>query len=376
MPYDEARAKASGAIEEDKITFTLKKLSEFEEYTSEILYLRGQPWLFKLKKNGTATDLGVFMHLKNIHESDQWAIITNTSMELLSSNSGRKPSKQKDLEIVFTPKRLGRGYRNFIKWEKLVDPSNGYINGDECTFEILVRAGPFLNVAAESGMEFETIRKCCDSSPSGKFRSIIFYSNDFQAACSPTFILCNMPWRISVFKWQDIGRTRSKSSNLRILLQNLLKSKTKENDWSWSCYASMSCKLISSSDDSQSLLSEIENADFRDTSVEMITMVDWAEFIQAEKGFIANDKFTIEVELNFEETKGIEANIGKKCCLAKLECAICLNGLLHRSISSPKCGHMFCKQCIEQTVQANGECPLCSQTVEPVDLRTMYLPLI
>lgn len=370
MADEEEIAKASEDIEEVKFRFTVDNIKNLKQFISKTVYVRGQPWFFKVIKNKTSDKLGVYWNMKNKIKLDQWAIIASASIKLLSKSE--ETYLQKHLEVVFCPKRLCRGFLKFIKWETMMDPKNEYINDDKCCFEVKIRAGQLQDLSANNGMVFKSVQQCCDGSTDASFYLSVEKSSDFVGVCSPTFVLGNMPWRISVIKFKDRIEPEKKCY-LRILLQNLFESTTDD----WSCIASFTCKLISFNDDTQSAVSNIENEDFYNSSAKASTLVPWSKLTCAGSQFIKDEKFCIEIKLKIDEINiNGPLSHAKPCCFHKFECAICFESMMNRPIACTKCGHMFCKQCIEESLKKNGVCATCNQVATLDDLRTLFFSLI
>jgi len=56
--------------------------------------------------------------------------------------------------------------------------------------------------------------------------------------------------------------------------------------------------------------------------------------------------------------------------LEKFDCTICLCKLTKPTVA--KCGHSFCKECIEEVINLKHECPLCMAKMEKSDLVMNY----
>lgn len=56
-----------------------------------------------------------------------------------------------------------------------------------------------------------------------------------------------------------------------------------------------------------------------------------------------------------------------------LRCPICFESTLQREPTVTKCGHVFCRECIELSLRSNRKCPLCKSRVCINQLLRIYL---
>lgn len=54
-----------------------------------------------------------------------------------------------------------------------------------------------------------------------------------------------------------------------------------------------------------------------------------------------------------------------------LKCAICLDEMKH--MSSTTCGHVYCKECIQESVRQLGKCPLCKKHLTLKSIHPLYI---
>ncbi|KAJ3708589.1 hypothetical protein LUZ61_012294 [Rhynchospora tenuis] len=53
-------------------------------------------------------------------------------------------------------------------------------------------------------------------------------------------------------------------------------------------------------------------------------------------------------------------------------CPVCMNALVEPS--STICGHIFCKECIKASIQAQKKCPTCRKNLKMANFHRVYLP--
>lgn len=58
--------------------------------------------------------------------------------------------------------------------------------------------------------------------------------------------------------------------------------------------------------------------------------------------------------------------------LPPLTCAICMESVIHRQPTSTSCGHIFCHQCIIQSIRITTKCPLCNTKLTKAKVHRVY----
>lgn len=56
-----------------------------------------------------------------------------------------------------------------------------------------------------------------------------------------------------------------------------------------------------------------------------------------------------------------------------LECTICYENMLEKSVKMTACGHLFCTRCIHLSLAEKNECPFCRKYVRSDQLRDIFL---
>ncbi|XP_050348911.1 uncharacterized protein LOC126772524 [Nymphalis io] len=73
----------------------------------------------------------------------------------------------------------------------------------------------------------------------------------------------------------------------------------------------------------------------------------------------------------YDLTEGIEENSSEICKKEKPktlfnigDCPICMEELGKAPVSSTKCGHIFCSNCLEQSLKFEKRCPTCRKSLK------------
>lgn len=101
------------------------------------------------------------------------------------------------------------------------------------------------------------------------------------------------------------------------------------------------------------------------------------ELLKPPNGYVNNNSITLEVEIGATKPDGVSQNDidGSAAKPLQLECAVCLENIISKDLSSTPCGHLFCTTCITKAVEDHGACPMCSAAVDLNVLRRLYLPM-
>lgn len=57
----------------------------------------------------------------------------------------------------------------------------------------------------------------------------------------------------------------------------------------------------------------------------------------------------------------------------RYRCTICFRSMLGRQLAAAgKCGHVFCKECLDQSVERSPACPTCRAAMTPDDVIPLF----
>lgn len=369
-----------------EISFKVKNIANAEQISKTKRFdVRENTWYLKVQKQIDPVDVNrtsviVQLGTNSLHGTVDRAVIVLGSIKLQTSRIDRE-SYQKNVRIAFTSKNTSMTCHGFILWNDLMNPNNGYINNGMCQLQAEFYVSSMYGINEGAFMDIQPIWKCCDSTSDGTYRFIVKRFDEFPGVLSPRFTLCDISWQIFIYK--AIG-TKS-GDKIRV---QLCDASEKEN---WSCEMNMDCKLIPFDVNTQPVQKTIKNMIFESTSTKTLDLIKWSQFNDVNKRFIENNSFVIELNLKVKRVEGVQTNSHKKCCYSDerisdtafikskwnfiMECPICLEDLfIDRAVSSTKCGHMFCTECIENSLGRNEECPSCMKIVGPDDLHPIYFP--
>lgn len=201
----------------------------------------------------------------------------------------------------------------------------------------------------DSILDFETIDGSCDKGCMARFRLTVTNIQNLKSVRSPDFKLGRIIWSLIVLR---------NSSNLGIYLHG-----------NKSCKIEIIVQLNSTDDSHQIMRQQIQKIEAHD-GFYINDLIPWDELLKSENKFIQNNSVEIEVEI-----KGETCSEHVEIKSIKLECGICRKGIESQEISSVPCGHIFCLECIKQTLLEYKQCPECRISASITDLRRIILPM-
>lgn len=203
----------------------------------------------------------------------------------------------------------------------------------------------------ESVLEFETIDGSCDKGCMARFHLIVTNIQNLKSVRSPDFKLGRIIWSLHIFR---------NDSNLAIYLHG-----------NRSCQTEMIVQLISTDNNHMNPVQRQQTKKIEAHGGLYINdLMQWDELFKPENNFIRNNSLEIEVEI-----KGETCLQHVEIRSIKLECTICHGSIESQEISSVPCGHIFCVDCIEQSLLKYGQCPECETSASVDDLRRIVLPM-
>lgn len=207
----------------------------------------------------------------------------------------------------------------------------------------------------ESLLDFETIDGSCDKGCMAKFHLTVTNIHNLKSVRSPDFKLGRIIWSLIVFR---------NNSNLGIYLHG-----------NKSCEIEMIVQLISTQDNQTNSVERQQVQKIQDHGgLYMNDVILWDELLKPENKYVHNNSIEIEVEIKGETCRG-ECSKHVEIRPIKLECTICREGIESQEIASVPCGHIYCLECITQSLLEYEQCPECETAASINDLRRIVLPM-
>lgn len=313
----------------------------------------------KSERNGDQL-LAMFLNCAVENNTSNWSYIAIASFKLLPFNGHLGAIEGHTTPYVFDVIGRCRGVY-IIRCTDLFNNTKNYVKNDTISLKVEINViDP--NDESNSKLVFENIHTCVGGC-SAKYRLTINNIANLKAIQSPSFVLRNKPWCLSVYKDQfgqlGIG----------------LKSKSKLTKSS--CEIKMSAKLISTKVGVKAIEGKTSWKVDNHMSLDIGRLALLDELLKPQNGFIQNNSILIEIELHIDNlVNGISS--GKKRKMPKrstgkhfkLECTIFLKDFGDQEVSFTPCGHMFCTKCIEDYVKVT-----CDGPVKLNEVKRAHLPV-
>lgn len=345
--------------------FEIRKINELESIDTPEFMVQGIPWHVEVVKHLVAGQqcLGVILYCDK--KGTDWLQPAWFSVKLLSFSANVAAIENYIQPCIFYSTTNGFGIVSLIKWDDLFEVNKGYVKENTIKLDIHVEvANP--DDGIKSNLIFVNTEKCCAEACLVKYRLTVTNTEHLMAVRTPKIVLRNIPCCLTVCKL----RSGFLSVYLQLLAENTI-----------SCNITMTVKLISKN--AAKSIEKIVNKEVRPLEIALANgIVSWSELVKADNGFIENGSINIEIEIKTKEPIGNILNgnddlnnSNTQAKRPKFECAICMEAVDNKEISSVPCGHTFCSPCIKNALEKNKRCPSCSTPANTGDLRRTFLPM-
>ncbi|XP_031628616.1 E3 ubiquitin-protein ligase BRE1-like [Contarinia nasturtii] len=351
-----AEVNVSVSVPKVNFNFKIANISKLKQIFSPEFLVQGVPWNVKVVKNASAAvdRLGIYLYCQKKEILENWSHAAFASFKLLSSKDEVNPVERTIEAYAFDNSGLGYGFPNFIKWNDLLNVEKGYVKDDAITLEIEIVAET--SDENKSRLTFENIEKSCDENCLVLYRLTIANVKNLMAVASTKFNLRKLSCHLQVYK--------SQSSDLKIRLSS-------NSDADEISYKSKILFTLVSSKDGKAI-EKVENRCLTSSWL-LINLVSWDELLKPENGFVNDNSIIIEMKI---KPAGIFDDGDDDEKQRKIECSICFETIGDQAVSSTKCGHLFCTECITTSVTARKVCPTCNDAIALEDLHPVFLPFV
>lgn len=324
----------------------------------------GFSWQFVLHHemyNQTSTTpeenkLKMYLHRFDKKMDTQFTCIASTSIKLLSFDK-KIPSQKKSMVAV----EFGAGNPSkygipLISIANIMNPANGFIQNDTIHLEIKIKVDPPAKVYPNNLAQLEILP--------GNEPSIVRLNlkvNDFAnriGVLTPIFNHSKTLWKICVYQNDD-------------MLELYWRPMDKEF-FKYAADIGITLKLLSFNQEhapvSRYKIIKINP----DTHVYVFTkFIELRALNDPIAQFVRNGSINLEINFEVIDKHGKVSKIynGNDIC-----CPICHENLVNLQITTLKCGHMFCQDCVDKGIRPRKKCAVCNAKVVVTQLRRTYLP--
>lgn len=346
-------------VDELRFRVTLKNLNDFELYETKVFFVRGNPWKIVCKKTDNRLCIRLFSKF-NFKSNDSF-IVAGIKLTLISWKPEVRPYKGYMPPSIFCSECSSYILVIFDSWDKLMDPTKGYVENGNCMLKIGVKATALQMSTGNDLLKFESVQSC-DDCLQKKFRLTINGFNEFFGVCSPEVTFDGISWRFAAIQHRD---------NLYI---QIIKTRTAHR------FLKLVLKLISFEPNIEPLKRELKKLELKANKLcsDLYCLSNFQQLVHPAKNFIRNNSFVVEIEMKIQRMETEKENRKTKYQASDqvddFSCPICFGDLKTRPLSSLLCGHMYCTPCAVETVQCHNRCPECNAPAAIDDLRKTYLP--
>ncbi|XP_037041702.1 uncharacterized protein LOC119078305 [Bradysia coprophila] len=358
---------ASAKIERTDFRFKVESVSKLNAIVSPEIIVQGTPWKVRVSKEHVDGEpsLGVYLHCaKKKDKNSGWTHTAFLTFKLMSSNAHVPAVEGTSVPYIFDYDDSGRGTPCLIKWDKLMDAGNGYVNDDAIVINFLIVAAD-RNKVSETNLTCTNVSKCCNEHCWSTFRLNIGVIDQLLAIQSPVVKIRNLPFRFTVY--QDNGKC----------LGLFMHSKW---DTNISCEIQAIVKVISTNPRKNVEHTRTYNFQLPGSSLLIQYLISWDELLMPQNGYVNNNDVVIEVDIKASQPHSTHPSLARNSKYGvkrvKMQCAICLAIIDEHQVSSIPCGHIFCTFCITKYIETRRNCPKCGKPAKLEDVRLAILPII
>ncbi|KAI3419421.1 hypothetical protein GPALN_006665 [Globodera pallida] len=126
------------------IILTIEKVSEFARLDetsgrrfSEAVYIRGLPWKIyadpRTPPNSAQKYLGFYLCFNAGNTDSNWSCTASATLRIVSQKEGKTDYTREGISHTFNSKGTGCGFAQFMSFEKLMEPNNGWYDAKNDT---------------------------------------------------------------------------------------------------------------------------------------------------------------------------------------------------------------------------------------------------
>lgn len=330
-----------------KICWDIRNFSAERRMVSSEYEIRGFKWKLELRKKLAINDpdhVQVFLHrLDDDDDRDEFPCYASAEINLLSFDKKIQPHQ------LLLPARQFGGANTKVKHIKLLtlneinNADQKYIENDQIVLEVRIMVKPPITVYTTPFTRLEIL------SIKANIQLLLNFSNinKIMTVQSSDFAYCNNSWHICAFKNGDaLGIYVEPSQNesnrkYDVMVQFELQSNGAHDNFA---------DTINGRID--------ENNEF----LGCLRIIDWKKMIDE---FTHDDTLTVKIRLSAMEKR--EAQQTKN-----VTCPICMENLQDQPTQSAKCGHLYCRECMEKGIRPRKKCALCNTKVLPSQIRNHF----
>lgn len=276
----------------------------------------------------------------------QWSCEATFSVSIRSIDKNRRKSVK---NIPKTQFKNGCLVSEFVEIIRTTDLTQ-YVQNRWIVFDIQLFVNPLFIPEPSETNNFHT-----------KFQFIVDNVSQLTEKQSPDMNMWGTTWNVLVQNY---------NSKLGVFLRN--DRMIRNENWSWN--AQCTFKLISFDGTVKPIVRKITEDFYFDVGDwGFREFVDWDWLLDPAHKFVLDDKAVFEIDLQVQPSKPLWNFESESSEENSLRCSICLRSIINRTPATTKCGHVFCFDCLRQSVQIHKKCPNCNVQAKLDDIRILFI---
>lgn len=282
--------------------------------------------------------LDVFLVSAFGNGTEKWSCEAQASFTLLQKDE--KTIQKKLTARKFSNSNLSFGIENFISWDKFIED---HVEDNKAAFEIELTTNPLKRTTPMKMQQVHT-----------RMHISLQNVSTMKETYSPEMIMQGVRWRVHIL-------------NQESFLAVFLKANDDDIDLNWVYDIEYKFKILNYTGQDREVGRKDEYS-WTSSSSGFPRIMPWTEFIDKRKGIVVDDKANILVEFKVNEPRPMNGLLENPEANEKagLGCKICFEKFGTGEIMSTECGHLFCKDCYQQSTQQNRLCPVCKQRTRSI----------
>lgn len=340
----------------------IPKFSEETRNATKAIYIRGLPWQIETRRiisTSNEDTLNVYLHRTN-NDDALLTCFASASIELMSYDDNVQPHRKVIAPAEFGAKNPPLIGVPLISIGDLMQPERNYIKNDTIVLKVKVEVDSPQKLQKVFANDFTRLEILSSEHTETNVSTLklSLTANIFMKTVgisSPPFILDKTQWQICVSRNDDML-----GIHLKLFDKAQLNCKYDVN---------FTMKLLPFDQNQDAHEKRVVARIDADGEPIGCKFIPWTTLFDPMTRYVQKNAINMELVIEAKEVANSQAAI-----VGTLECPICFESLFDRPIiTSLKCGHMYCQDCIERGVTPRKKCAVCNFKALRIQHRRIYL---
>ncbi|XP_055314186.1 uncharacterized protein LOC129575188 isoform X2 [Sitodiplosis mosellana] len=344
--------------EESTFRWTITQFSDEYRKVSPEFVVQNFPFQLEMRKVRTIQEntLKMYLNRTNGLKDVELTCMVSVEFKLLSFDENVEPHCKSLVAAEYGPNGGAYSSVSLISLIDLSDPDKKFVRNDAIVLEIHVKADPPQNDTAR----LPRLQTLWNDDSAIKLHLTVKEIGQRIGIISPVFSLRDISWQLCVYRNDDTLDVR-----LRPVHRDLIKSAQR---------VSSTIKLLPFSPlHSAHERNYSGQIDGNDIVLVFKQFIQWNELVNPLKHFIRDGCIKLDIVFKANDAQQSVPS-SQRLNDSGIGCPICLESLLDLMAVSLKCGHIYCKACVDNSIRAKKQCPICRTKVLASQIRPAYLP--